>query len=85
MAVAMRTDNYFELRNRGMGLLHGITKRNHSRVHERRSRGWPARSPIILPTDSSRRPLMGKQNRTFDYSGVCYRGAAKCLVAVGRK
>lgn len=70
MAVAMRTDNYFELRNRGMGFYMELRRaQSFSGACECRSRD--GRVPIILPADSSRRPLMGKQNRTFDYNGVC--------------
>lgn len=70
-SVATRTDNYFELRNRGMGFYMELRRRNHSRVHEPSiARGAMAGvSPIIFaPADSLRRPLMGKQNRTLDYN-----------------
>lgn len=51
--VAMRTDNYFELRNRGMGFYMGITGRNHSRVcarTERRSRRGMAAFRLFSPS-----------------------------------
>lgn len=69
MAVAMRTDNYFELRNRGMGFY--MELRSAIILACTNVDRGDGRVPIILPADSLRRPLMGKQNRTFDYNGVC--------------
>lgn len=69
--VAVRIDNYFELRNRGMGFYTEL--RNAiilACMNVDRGDGRRRRVPIILPADSLRRPLMGKRNRNFDYNGV---------------
>lgn len=51
--VATRTDNYFELRNRGMGFYMELRRRNHSRVHGPSIAADGRVSRLFSPADSN--------------------------------
>lgn len=77
MAVAMRTDNYFELRNRRMGF---YTELRSAIILACMNvdRGMAAFSDYFADRFIAPTAIIGKQNRTFDYSSVCYCLLSSC-------